>query len=89
MEENKTLFNVIKTEAEKIEIIINNTILMLSNRIFIDKNGSKQQLLNYSEAKNKIVDNPAKAKASFWSLCPNKAKPVIPEITRNMYIPVR
>lgn len=51
MEPNKTLFSVIKTESQKLEIILQNVLLMLSNRIYIDKNGDKQQLLDRDKAK--------------------------------------
>lgn len=56
MEPNKTLFTVAKSDAEKTEIIINNVLIMLSNRIFIDKSGNKQPLLNYDEATKKVSD---------------------------------
>lgn len=56
MEPNKKLFSVIKSEPEKTKIIINNVLLMLSNRIYIDKDGNKQPLLDYDEAINKMED---------------------------------
>lgn len=46
MEPNKNLFPIMKDEAEKVKIIVENIIIMLSNRIYIDKNGNKQPLLN-------------------------------------------
>lgn len=55
-EENKTLFIPIKTEQERIKIILQNTILMLSNRIFVDKQGEKHQLIN-SDLTIKDLDN--------------------------------
>jgi DNA-directed RNA polymerase subunit H (RpoH/RPB5) len=56
MEPNKTLFLVIKSDAEKYKTIIDNTLVMLGNRIFIDKSGQKQSLLIPSEAAKKIDD---------------------------------
>lgn len=56
MEQNKTLFLVIKSDAEKYKTIILNTLIMLSNRIYVDKDGKKQPLLNFKEAINKIDD---------------------------------
>lgn len=54
MEENRSLFDVIKSENDKTNIIINNILLMLSNRIYIDKNGDKQPLINLND--NNIKD---------------------------------
>lgn len=54
MEPNKTLFTVIKPETEKYKIIIENTLIMLSNRIYIDESNKKQPLINVDEALNKI-----------------------------------
>ena len=51
MEANKTLFLVIKSDAEKYKIIIDNVLAMLGNRIFIDKSGNKQPLLDPLETK--------------------------------------
>jgi DNA-directed RNA polymerase subunit H (RpoH/RPB5) len=56
MEPDKTLFTAIKPETDKIEIIINNVLIMLSNRIYIDKTGHKQPLLDRDEAKKNISD---------------------------------
>lgn len=56
MEDNKILFSVIKPDAEKIKIIIDNVLKMLGNRIFIDKNGEKQPLLIPDKALKKIED---------------------------------
>lgn len=56
MEPNKTLFSVIKTDAIKLKIIINNVLTMLGNRIFIDKNGNKQQLLDPQQSTKKVED---------------------------------
>jgi len=56
MEPNKILFSPIKSDSEKTEIIINNILIMLGNRIYIDKSGNKQPLLSIDEAKKKIVD---------------------------------
>jgi len=44
--ENKTLFTVIKNNEEKLEIIKKNLIIMLSNRIYIDKDGNKHSLID-------------------------------------------
>ena len=56
MEKNRQLFSVYKTEADKNTIIINNVVLMLSNRIYIDANKDKHQLLNYESTIKKIID---------------------------------
>lgn len=56
MEQNRNLFSVYKTEAEKITIIIKNTLIMLGNRIYIDKDGIKQSLLNPETATKKVTD---------------------------------
>jgi len=56
MEPNKVLFEVMKSEAEKIEMIMNNVLTMLGNRIYIDKTGAKQPLIDPVEAKKKIID---------------------------------
>ena len=57
MEPNKTLFSVIKSDADKLKIIIHYVLTMLGNRIFINKNGEKQPLLNPEEASKKIDDH--------------------------------
>jgi len=49
MEPNKSLFQIYKSEEEKITIIMYHVRLMLSRRIFIDKNKEKQSLLIMSE----------------------------------------
>lgn len=54
MEANKTLFAVIKPESEKEKIIIKNVLKMLSNRIYIDNQGQKHQLLNETDAMKKV-----------------------------------
>lgn len=56
MEPNKSLFSVIKPETEKTNIIIENLLIMLGNRIYIDKNGDKQPLLIPNEAIKKLED---------------------------------
>lgn len=56
MEENKTLFVVLKPDAEKTKIILNNIIIMLGNRIYIDKAGNKQPLLNPETTYKTIED---------------------------------
>lgn len=56
METNRTLFVVNKTDAEKTKIILNNTLVMLNNRIYIDKDGNKQPLIFYDEASKAIED---------------------------------
>lgn len=45
MEENKTLFSVIKTDSNNIRTIINNVAIMLSNRIYVDKDNNKYPLI--------------------------------------------
>ena len=56
MEPNKSLFAVMKTDSEKTRIIIKNTLIMLSRRIYVDKSGNKHQLSNFSEATKSIED---------------------------------
>lgn len=56
MEPNKTLFSVIKPDIEKTKIILDNTLIMLGNRIYIDKTGAKRPLLVSSEAIKKVED---------------------------------
>jgi DNA-directed RNA polymerase subunit H (RpoH/RPB5) len=56
MESNKNLFLVIKPESEKTKTILNNIMIMLGNRIYIDKSGNKQALVNPEEAINNIDD---------------------------------
>ena len=56
MEPNKTLFQVIKSEPEKIKTIINNVLTMLGNRIYLDKAGAKYRLLDPVETGKKIED---------------------------------
>lgn len=56
MEKNRSVINVYKTESEKTVSIINNIIIMLSNRIYIDEHGKKQPLLNYDDAISKVID---------------------------------
>ena len=53
MEPNKKLFLVIKSDAEKYATIIENILIMLGNRIYIDKSGNKQQLIEPIEAATK------------------------------------
>jgi len=57
MEKNRKLYSVFKSEAEKTEIIINNVLLMLSSRIYIDENKHKQALIDYASNKKKLVTN--------------------------------
>ncbi len=56
MEPNKVLFNVTKTDNDKTQIILQNILIMLSNRIFIDSTGKKQRLLDPDYPKKKIDD---------------------------------
>lgn len=58
MEPNRTLFAVLKLDSEKTETIISNVLKMLSNRIFIDKSGNKNPLIDLEKAKNSIVLGP-------------------------------
>lgn len=55
--EKRQLFSIYKSEEDKNKIILDNTILMLSNRIYIDKDGSKHPLLNYENASNTVDKN--------------------------------
>lgn len=54
MEKSK-LFQIYKTESEKNEIILDNTLIMLSNRIFI-KDGEKKPLIEIAAIKTSIID---------------------------------
>lgn len=56
MDPDKTLFSVMKEDSEKTKIILENTLIMLGNRIFIDKNGDKNQLLDPEQARKSIED---------------------------------
>jgi len=56
MEPNKVLFSVIKTDFEKIKIIMKNVLTMLSKRIYIDKAGEKQPLLIFENAMKQMED---------------------------------
>ena len=56
MEENRALFNIIKSESQKTKDIVNNVLTMLSRRIYIGNNGEKQQLLNMANAKQNLQD---------------------------------
>ena len=56
METNKTLFAIMKSDAEKTKIILNNTLIMLSNRIYMDKAGNKRPLLDIAEIEGKLQD---------------------------------
>ena len=56
MEENRSLFVVFKTEEEKNAIILDNVVLMLSHRIYVDKAGEKHPLLTYDDALKKARD---------------------------------
>lgn len=49
MESNKTLFPVIKPDAKKTKTILDNIIIMLNNRIYIDKNGEKHFLMAHQK----------------------------------------
>jgi len=57
MEKDRELFAVFKTETEKNQIIINNVLIMLSNRIYLDGNKDKHPLLDYTSAKKKLIAN--------------------------------
>src|SRR5687768_16351021 len=57
MEKNRKLYAVFKSEAEKTEIIIDNVLIMLSSRIYLDGNKDKHALLDYTSAKKKLVTN--------------------------------
>lgn len=46
MEPNKNVYQVMKSESDKIRTIFSNILIMLSNRIYIDNNGDKKQLLD-------------------------------------------
>lgn len=52
MQGSKSLFNIYKSENDKTKIILQNVIIMLSNRIYIDANGNKKPLLNVNDEPN-------------------------------------
>lgn len=56
MEENKKLFSIYKSENDKIKIILDNVLKMLSNRIFVNNDGEKQPLLILEKGKNVFQD---------------------------------
>lgn len=56
MEPNKELLKILKTEEDKYKIIIDNIIIMLSKRIYIDKDGKKKPLLDVETANKKKDD---------------------------------
>lgn len=56
METNKTLFQVIKSETEKTKTIVHNVLIMLGNRIYLDKKGEKHVLLNPTEVTKNVED---------------------------------
>lgn len=47
--EKRNHFIIYKTEEEKIQIIRNNVLKMLSNRIYLDDKGNKKNLLDYEK----------------------------------------
>lgn len=53
--ENKKLLQIYKTDAERLQIIIDNILIMLSNRIYI-KDNEKMNLINLDEGRKNIVD---------------------------------
>lgn len=55
MEPDREIFSVNKSETEKVNIITKNVMIMLSNRIYIDKNGNKHPLITLKDA-NKLKD---------------------------------
>nr|QZX43305.2 DNA dependent RNA polymerase 2 subunit Rpb5 [Mimivirus sp.] len=56
METNRSIFSVMKSDDVRLKIIIKNVITMLSNRIYIDKNGDKHALLSLSDTLNNYED---------------------------------
>lgn len=56
MEPNQSLFRVMKTEAEKVETIAHNVLVMLSNRIYVNRAGSKLPLLDLDSARSQLED---------------------------------
>lgn len=55
--EKKSLFIIHKTEQQKTATILDNVLLMLSNRFYLTKSGEKHQLLNLEEARQKVTDD--------------------------------
>lgn len=56
MEPNKSLFTVTKSNEQKNKDILTNVLIMLSNRIYIDKNGEKHNLITLPDARKKLED---------------------------------
>lgn len=56
MEPDKSFLQIFKTESEKTELIIKNTLIMLGNRIYVDKGGDKHPLLDPGKAGQNIKD---------------------------------
>uniref|UniRef100_A0A6G6AAS6 RNA polymerase subunit 5 n=1 Tax=Borely moumouvirus TaxID=2712067 RepID=A0A6G6AAS6_9VIRU len=46
MEPNRIIFSIMKSDSEKVKTILTNILKMLSNRIYMDKEDKKQNLLN-------------------------------------------
>lgn len=56
MEAKKSIFTVIKTENEKVETILKNTLVMLGNRIYLDKQKQRVRLLVPEDAEKTVED---------------------------------
>lgn len=52
-----TFFSVQKSEAQRSAIIVDNILKMLSKRIFINKTGEKESLIDYTEGVKNITDH--------------------------------
>jgi len=56
LESNRNLHIPIKSEAEKTKDIVSNVLIMLGNRIYIDKSGAKKHLIEPGEGKKSMED---------------------------------
>jgi len=56
IEPNRNLHIPTKSEPEKTKDIITNVLIMLSNRIYMDKSGAKKHLLDSSDSKKILED---------------------------------
>ncbi|AAV50508.1 DNA-directed RNA polymerase subunit 5 [Acanthamoeba castellanii mimivirus] len=50
MEPNKSILQIMKSNSDKVKIILGNIITMLGNRIYIDNNGDSKPLLDPTNA---------------------------------------
>src|SRR5690625_4304229 len=69
--EKRELFTIVKSEAEQIQIIIKNVLLMISNRIYIDEDGNKKPMLTndkYTQVSENIFEFETDNKKKYVTL---------------------